>query len=1828
MKKILTLFTVMLVSFAVYSSTDLSGTISTDSTLNLAGSPYIVTGNLTVNSAATLTIDAGVEVKFNSSRGFYFYAGANLVANDVLFTSNLGAPASGDWTTMQFNTNATGTLTDCTIEYGRDISVTTGTLTLVDTDILDFYNYGCTLGISGPATLNMTGGNITGVERNYGIYLYAAGSATLSGVSISGFSRGGYMAANSSLTLINSNISNNVYEGIICLGNSNLHLDNSIITGNTYPIRLDGPATLTRVGNIDLSGNDVDAIYVYFTALSQFWYLPSFNELIGDLGSYYPYYFYSNFTVNSGGGSLEIESDNILKFIYGAGLYVNGTLVADGEDAAGEYVYFTSYRDDNWGGDTNDDGSATIPASKDWRGIIFNDDSDDGTCLLDRCMVRFAGYGNIGAVSTYNASPTINSCDITNSYYGFYFYEDSNPVFTNNIVGSSEMVPIAMSIDADPLFFDTNEFSFSDNEYDAVGIIGGTLVTDATLPVRDVINVPNITYLMLGSITVPESLSLTIDPSVVVKCYTYYHRIIVQGLMTADADVGTEIVFTSAKDDTHGNPLDTNKDGTQSVPAVGNWSGIVFESTCDPASLLDHCIIKYASLSSTYYNTRYISQGAVTLENADLTISNCEIKDVYFGIYSFQSSDPIIMNNQFTNVGKTPVALSVASDPVFEGNIFTNATWTALGIIGEYVGLDGTIRKRDVAGFANITYLLLENMTVNSGIYVTVEPGIVIKFLNTGIFVRGGFMADGTIVNKDDFEEIVFTSLYDDNFGNPMDTNGDGNITAPARGNWSTIRFEDTSDDLFNLIRHARIKFNGSGSWGGVTFTDAGGLVQHTLISDAYYYGVKCEGASDPTFDFVDILNTFYDPIAMSLKADPTFTNITFAGNGSNGIKILEGNLASDAYLKKRNVAGINNIAYIIDYLTIKPDATLTIQPGVVIKFRQYNNYIIVQGALVADAEPVNKIVFTSYKDDSYGGDTNNDGNTTAPTAGDFNSIVYQSSDLDSLNILNNCLIRYGGASYSGHNYKLGQVRVYNSYVKIDSTTFEHSPTTGIGVFGSANPSITNCEITNITNTPVSMSMFAAPEFGNILALNVGLLALGIVPETYSLNDTIEVRDFGGYNNITYYFYSRCEINSGTTIVIPKDLVFKSSMKRFFLVEGGLIIDGDNTDQVIFTDYRDDNYGNPMDTNGDGQSTSPTIGSYPALDFEDVSEDANCYVDFTRIYYSQYGINCQQAAPTIQNSVFENMYWGAILRGVSEPAIDSCLFHNLTYGPISISLVSYPSSSLNNVISGTTFKTIGVISETLVQEVTLPKRDFAGVENIAYFFTGNYTIGTSASLTIDPGVVFKFIENVRLTVQRSLIAQGGPAPDETIVFTSIYDDFYGGDSNSDGSSTTPDESDWYGIKFNDESLDPLCLLDYVVIKFAGHGANQSYGAIVTENSSPTITNSTITRNEHGLVAHGASNPSIHFSDIYRNVYFGVKNVNEAFVIQAQNNWWGSDTGPTHSANPGGTGDEVTDAVDYNPWLMTGATNPIMGDVSLNGFIQAYDASLILQWLVDPVGNPLDPKQQSVADVSGNGNIMAFDASLILQYVVGLISHFPAELIAPVNVGQVSDIELVVGNAEVQAGEEFTIPVNLYNVSGLSATNIVIQYDPALLSVVEIENLTTSMNMYYYIDEQEGEIRIATASIETFEEDLTLLNLNLKAEQYLTGMTETLLTVRNFTANETDLTQIASSGTVIIHSIATSIDEATSPTSFEVYPNPFNNLLNIKLQFANESRLSIEVYNLFGQKVAEPFNGTMPPGENTLVWDGTANGKKLENGTYLIYIKQGDKIDIIKTQLIN
>jgi hypothetical protein len=67
---------------------------------------------------------------------------------------------------------------------------------------------------------------------------------------------------------------------------------------------------------------------------------------------------------------------------------------------------------------------------------------------------------------------------------------------------------------------------------------------------------------------------------------------------------------------------------------------------------------------------------------------------------------------------------------------------------------------------------------------------------------------------------------------------------------------------------------------------------------------------------------------------------------------------------------------------------------------------------------------------------------------------------------------------------------------------------------------------------------------------------------------------------------------------------------------------------------------------------------------------------------------------------------------------------------------------------------------------------------------------------------------------------------------------------------------------------------------------------------------------------GSQDVQAQFNNIYNNGT-GIS-VNGApsngFVFDATNNWWGDASGPVHASNTAGSGDSVSDTVDFSPWL--------------------------------------------------------------------------------------------------------------------------------------------------------------------------------------------------------------------------------------------------------------------------------------------------------------------------
>ncbi|MBD3233682.1 MAG: T9SS type A sorting domain-containing protein, partial [candidate division Zixibacteria bacterium] len=70
-----------------------------------------------------------------------------------------------------------------------------------------------------------------------------------------------------------------------------------------------------------------------------------------------------------------------------------------------------------------------------------------------------------------------------------------------------------------------------------------------------------------------------------------------------------------------------------------------------------------------------------------------------------------------------------------------------------------------------------------------------------------------------------------------------------------------------------------------------------------------------------------------------------------------------------------------------------------------------------------------------------------------------------------------------------------------------------------------------------------------------------------------------------------------------------------------------------------------------------------------------------------------------------------------------------------------------------------------------------------------------------------------------------------------------------------------------------------------------------------------------------------------------------------------------------------------------------------------------------------------------------------------------------------------------------------------------------------------------------------------------------------------------------------------------------------YPNPFNASTNISYQLPEAGKVSLEVYNLMGQKVAALVNGHKEAGQHTVTW----NAASFSSGIYFYKLNVGDKV---------
>ncbi|MFH0725596.1 MAG: right-handed parallel beta-helix repeat-containing protein, partial [Pseudomonadota bacterium] len=1027
------------------------------------------------DGVTTLTLEPGVEIRFYRS---YLYVSGHpdpgaLVARGteaepIVFTSSQSTKAPGDWYGIQFEDfthDATTVMEHCTVEYAGyngapSIKIRYASPVIKDSIISSGANYD--------------------IEIPYGYGFSFSGSIT----------------------------GTTFYNGLNIAGTNTTGITGNIFHyNNSFPIKVKANDVGTVVNGSSFDGLDGESyIEVTDEVLSKdaTWpaimpYLISTSLRLYIAGTDGP----------DGVTTLTIEPGAELRFALNTNRY-NGMDIGNGSGAPGALVAqgtesqpikFTSH--------------SSTPVPGDWGGIWFYNTSNDATCLMEHCIVEYAGSNLFGNVCTYDSNPAIKNSTIRNSKTSGIFIRNAYPNITGNTFTGN--VQYDVNVESGGGGFSANVFDnlvrvfpdsvgqlSSNNTFNntdsgkVIEVYGGTVTKDATWSPASPIKI-------LSNITVqgtdgPDGITtLTLEPGVELRFVInsnrdnridigYYSTS--PGALVAKGTEGEPIIFTS----------DTG------TPAPGDWQGIHFwDASNDAACILEYCIIEYAG-SNLY--------GNVCTDVSNPTIKDSIIRNSKTSGVFIRNAHPNIAGNTFTGNVQYDVNVDSGGGTV-TGNTFNGRLYMSGGElssfnsniinwgnnsqsrlnpnnVGEFssnntfnnlsdtsfIEVSGGALNRDSVWSGKLGYIILSPITVQGtdgpdGITtLTLEPGVELRFVinsNRDNRIEVGYYggAPGALVaNGTESEPIKFTS----------------NTTTPTPGDWSGIWFLNTASDATCLLEYCIIEYAGSNLYGNVCTDVSNPTIKDSIIRNSKTSGIFIRNAypniagntftgnvqydvnvesGGGSFDG----NVFSTPVrvpadSMGMSGKNTFN---FSGSGKV-IEVIGGTVTKDAAWS--SASPIKLLGNVTVQGTDGADGvtTLTILPGTSLYFDPRNSLSIggwsgASGALIAQGTTANPIKFSSSK--------------TTPAPGDWVGILFYNTSSDSLSIMEHCAIEYAGYDYYNSNISLIDASPTFQYNNI-----RYSSNRGIYISNSgSNNAVIACN--NIEDNPYGIYLSSTNPFIN-----------------------------------------------------------------------------------------------------------------------------------------------------------------------------------------------------------------------------------------------------------------------------------------------------------------------------------------------------------------------------------------------------------------------------------------------------------------------------------------------------------------------------------------------------------------------------------------------------------------------------------------------------------------------------------------------------------------------------------------------------------------------------
>jgi len=991
-----------------------------------------------------------------------------------------------------------------------------------------------------------------------------------------------------------------------------------------------------------------------------------------------------------------------------------------------------------------------------------------------------------------------------------------------------------------PVRLETAGNSAEDNGINGLVLQGMTYKADATLAGGD------LPYILTGPINVQQG-TLTIQAGALVK-FGGTNNVEVRASRGGRIEVlGTEaepVIMTAIADDSTC-PVarvecDTGNDG-QTSPLSNAWRSITF-SDDSGGGRIERAELRYGGGQAMvniesegvvldHVGLRFGETNGVRVNDVDASIASSTFHGNRGAGVLIDMDHPISVMLQDSTFTENAVAVDAAGADVELDTSGNQVPGFTNGINGYQITGDMTDSHTWRSG--DLPFVPRSRLRISeSDATLHIQAGTVVKLASAAVIeATRGAIAVGT----EDGDAVLITSLADDACSATSDagcdTNGDSSDSRPLSGDWDRIEFDtnSTGGAMVNAVvryggtknsRDEQIRIERSqvalkdldiafGAGPGLLIATASPTLSDLMIHDNAAEGIVVTSGETPlTIELTgtsiydngqggnDVVGALHVNANVELVIDDTNSAWRDTGAQINGI-VIDGQASVNRRWRATSLPFV-----ILGTVDVVDSATLTIEPGAIVRFGEGAQLTTSRGYLDSAGTAEAPILFTAISDDDRSERRQRtDPGAGSPSAGSWGGLLINQTTCGSersfCGRLEHVIVRYTGR----RGVPAILIRQPRTLVRFSEVAF--AAAVGIEIDDADSVELTDNTIRNATGhginvaTDSSLAVIARrntidrTDAAIAIAANVQLnMASEASERNVATNSRVngvlvngDVRSVRTWqaDDLVWVVEKLVRISDGTLRIAPGAVVKGSLTSQLLLSRGSLEVGAQETARdVLLTSIRDDrcavdDEGAGCDT--DGTNIEPAPGDWQGIVVERGTTGSTVTIDHAEIRFggtrTRASVSSMMARTTVRSSrILQSLTDGLELNGVGSLGLPAVVQGNTLADNVVNGLLMREQSHVRlvgNVFTGNErslvhrstgeVMTVGNVAIGNVRDPMLycapVERTQAWSNDLARELDCTVEVRQSSDLTIEPGTLVRFGKDDALNVRaNSLRAEG------------------------------------------------------------------------------------------------------------------------------------------------------------------------------------------------------------------------------------------------------------------------------------------------------------------------------------------------------------------------------------------------------------------------------------------------------------------------------------------